>query len=366
MDTNNQSNGEFEEEIIEIANDSVITTISLDTTSGTEISGLNNTATIDLSEDVEEVDGNASVIICSSPIQTNENAAVESQMDGITSVAHDEAAPDVDENVALFRLEFDNEDVFEELATVISSRIREVLISLDRTVAVSVDKENNRITFSKANDGDVFMIDTLPTDKVHKSEVPSYKSVTEALKKMNASKKDATNDANDKPKSGGCWNCGGDHNMRECKEPVNRENIARGKQMFHRTKTERYHLDAEQKFAHFLPGTISDNLREGLGLRKRELPLYIYKMRLYGYPPGWLEEAKVTRSGLTLFNAEVSRHRTAVPPVHEKNNSILVHFSRIRPYLIQPLKTEKSTRSHLIRNNSSVILDSMLPCPMAS
>lgn len=364
MDTNNQSNGGLEEEVNGVANDSVITTISLDTTAGAESSGLNDTATIELGDDVEEVDGSASVIICSSPINKNENASDEAQMDGITSVTHDEAAPDIDENTALFRLEFENEDIFEELATMISSRIREALVSLDKTVTVMVDKENNRITFSKANDGDVFMIDTLPTDKVHKSEVPSYKSVTEALKKMNANKKDATNDANDKPKTGGCWNCGGDHNMRECKEPVNRENIARRKQMFHRTKTERYHLDAEQKFANFVPGTISDNLREGLGLRQRELPLYIYKMRLYGYPPGWLEEAKVTRSGLTLFNAEVSHHR--VSPIDEVNNSILHLFSRIRPYLIQPLKTEKSTRSHLIQNSSSVILDSMLLCPMDS
>lgn len=301
MDTNNQINGSIDEEAGEIVDDSIIT---LDSSCA---NSHNNSAAIELSDevdDVEEVDGNASsVIICSSPNNTNEADFIVSQTEVIPD---EEQKADIEENKALFRLEFESKDVFEELATVICSRIREALASLDKTVTVSVEKQNYRISFAKADDGDMFMIDTLPTDKVHRSEVPSYKSVTEALKKMDANKKKSEDDANNKPKSGGCWNCGGDHNMRECKEPMNRENIARGKQMFMRTKTERYHLDAEQKFAHFQPGTISSHLREALGLRKKELPLYIYKMRLYGYPPGWLEEAKVTRSGLTLFNSEVS------------------------------------------------------------
>lgn len=332
MDSNKESNGDLENEVIELVDDSIISTISLDTSSAADMSGLNNTAAIELSDDiddVEEVDGNASVVICSSPNNTNENGFNVSEMDGISNEKNtDDSAADVEENKSLFRLEFENEEVFDELATVISSRIREAFVSLNKTVTVSVDKQNNRVSFSKADDADIFMIDTLPTDKVHKSEVPSYKSVTEALKKMQAKKKDSANDASDKPKGGGCWNCGGDHNMRDCKEPVNRENIARGKQQFQRTRTERYHLDAEQKFAHFQPGTTSDNLREALGLRKRELPLYIYKMRLYGYPPGWLEEAKVTRSGLTLFNAEVSMLR---PPIDREGlqlSLLLAEFVR--------------------------------------
>lgn len=310
MDSQHQSNGDVDDEMT----DAIHTTTPLDSSSV----NINNTldspaATKSDDGDVDDVVGNASPRIGSPAANTNESESNVSQEAGISNEkATDESPADIDENKSLFRLEFENEDVFDELATVISSRIREALASLNKTVAVSVDKVNNRISFSKTDDTDMFMIDTLPTDKVHKSEVPSYKSVTEALKRMNANRKDAANDANDKPKSGGCWNCGGDHNMRECKEPLNRENIARGRQSFQRTKTERYHLDADQKFAHFLPGTISESLREALGLRKRELPLYIYKMRLYGYPPGWLEEAKVTRSGLTLFNAEVSHASTTI------------------------------------------------------
>lgn len=41
-----------------------------------------------------------------------------------------------------------------------------------------------------------------------------------------------------------------------------------------------------------------------MGLRKNELPPYIYRMRALGYPPGWLEEAKVVYSNLDMFDAE--------------------------------------------------------------
>lgn len=241
-----------------------------------------------------------------SPIQSNgdsENAEELNGNDTTNGETHEESPQSPDEPAEdrpLFHLVFENDESFDELATTISSRIREALAALKKTVSVSVDKANRRIEFAEAN-GDIFMVDTLPTDKVNRSEVPSYKSVVEALKQMSA-----TNKKDDKPKGGGCWNCGGDHNMRECKEPMNRENVSRARQAFQRTKTERYHLDADNKFAQYQPGSISEGLRDALGLRKRELPLYIYKMRLLGYPPGWLEEAKVTRSGLTLFNSEVS------------------------------------------------------------
>lgn len=47
----------------------------------------------------------------------------------------------------------------------------------------------------------------------------------------------------------------------------------------------------------------SDSLREALGLNSASVPMYIYRMRLYGYPPGWLEEAKTkTASGMSMFD----------------------------------------------------------------
>lgn len=52
------------------------------------------------------------------------------------------------------------------------------------------------------------------------------------------------------------------------------------------------------------PGKISPGLREALGLRKNQVPPYIYKMRTVGYPPGWLEEAKFVTSNLEMFDLD--------------------------------------------------------------
>lgn len=64
-------------------------------------------------------------------------------------------------------------------------------------------------------------------------------------------------------------------------------------------------MEDDQKYGHLVPGRISASLRNALGLKRYELPLYIYKMRLLGYPPGWLEEARISHSGIRLFDASV-------------------------------------------------------------
>lgn len=46
----------------------------------------------------------------------------------------------------------------------------------------------------------------------------------------------------------------------------------------------------------------SDVLREALGISTQQLPPYIYQMRILGYPPGHLENAKQSTSGLTMFD----------------------------------------------------------------
>lgn len=63
-------------------------------------------------------------------------------------------------------------------------------------------------------------------------------------------------------------------------------------------------MDDEQKFASFVPGQISNKLRKALGLAKHQLPNHIYKMRTLGYPPGWMEDAKISHSGLTLYDCK--------------------------------------------------------------
>lgn len=46
----------------------------------------------------------------------------------------------------------------------------------------------------------------------------------------------------------------------------------------------------------------SDKLLTALGIDGHSLPPLIYRMRQLGYPPGWLKEAEMENSGLTLYD----------------------------------------------------------------
>jgi hypothetical protein len=51
-----------------------------------------------------------------------------------------------------------------------------------------------------------------------------------------------------------------------------------------------------EKTVNFKPGQISKELRDALGVRDDELPPYIDKMWMHGYPPGY-QKLKVSSSG---------------------------------------------------------------------
>ncbi|KAK3084758.1 hypothetical protein FSP39_018388 [Pinctada imbricata] len=107
-----------------------------------------------------------------------------------------------------------------------------------------------------------------------------------------------------------CFNCGGEHMISECPKPKDFRQISINKKKFieaqglQKQSSLRYHADDEgdPRFAKFKPGVISEDLRQALGITAQELPLYIYRMRVCGYPPGWLEEAKVSTSGISMFD----------------------------------------------------------------
>lgn len=86
-------------------------------------------------------------------------------------------------------------------------------------------------------------------------------------------------------------------------------------------------MEEEQKYAHLTPGKISNKLREALGLNKNQLPPYIYQMRVLGYPPGWLEEAKFVYSNLELFDTD-GKH--VIPDNQRKNQGL--DYKRIVEY----------------------------------
>lgn len=210
----------------------------------------------------------------------------------------------------LVQLVFRDSETFDDLHQVIGQCIRDALFKLKRPTDLIIDKDENCVKVTEIsnekNVDNIFMVDIFPTADANDVEIPDYNSSAIDVLNDETSNETETNDES-KPKTGNCWNCSGDHNMRDCKEKRDPIAISRAKQQFmQRPRTERYHLESEQKYSSLVPGKITDNLRQALGLRSRELPLYIYKMRLYGYPTGWLEDAKINNSGLTLFHSEVS------------------------------------------------------------
>lgn len=110
------------------------------------------------------------------------------------------------------------------------------------------------------------------------------------------------NDARPKKR---CFNCSGDHNLSDCPHPQDAATIAtnRKKHINTRGPNVRYHEDSENKFGHFQPGKISEALRHALGLKHNQLPLFIYRMRVLGYPPGWLLDAEVHQADMKMYDA---------------------------------------------------------------
>ncbi|PSN33534.1 Zinc finger CCHC domain-containing protein 8 [Blattella germanica] len=149
---------------------------------------------------------------------------------------------------------------------------------------------------AQMEDCSLFEIDTKPMVK-NDLAVPTYSQEKEKNKKENEM---------NKPTS--CFNCLGSHSLRDCPLPRDGNVIAQNRRQFINRygslKTSRYHMDDEQKFANLVPGQISSKLSKALGLSKHRLPRYIYRMRLLGYPPGWMEEAKVSHSGLMLYDSQ--------------------------------------------------------------
>ncbi|XP_015594059.1 zinc finger CCHC domain-containing protein 8 homolog isoform X2 [Cephus cinctus] len=151
----------------------------------------------------------------------------------------------------------------------------------------------------------LFTVDTNPKQK-NNYAIPTYgKKYKQLLEKSGTEDKSESKDACT-PKLN-CFNCSGDHNLRDCTKPRDYNNINKNRKE-HNAKMgprySRYHLDDDQRFGHLIPGQISNNLRKALGLKDNDLPKHIYRMRILGYPPGWLEEARLQHSGITLFNSD--------------------------------------------------------------
>lgn len=172
-------------------------------------------------------------------------------------------------------------------------------------LSISDDVANNRIRVAEkiVKKSDDFLVDKTPNSKELKASdeesAPTYrksfgkillsdeKHVEEPARKNYGSNRNT------------CFNCDGSHSLRDCPEPRNMKKINKARNDYNK-KDQRYHEDAENKEG-MVPGKISDDLRAALGITANQIPMHVYRMRVLGYPPGWLEEAKIHNSGLSLF-----------------------------------------------------------------
>ncbi|XP_011634594.1 zinc finger CCHC domain-containing protein 8 homolog [Pogonomyrmex barbatus] len=166
----------------------------------------------------------------------------------------------------------------------------------------------------------LFTIDKQPNAK-NDLDVPTY-----GQKYENAFEESKREQPKDCAPKLNCFNCNGNHNMRDCPLPKNQSNINKNRKEF-ATKHNmgvRYHMNEDQRFSHMVPGHLSQKLRKALGLKENELPKHIYRMRLLGYPPGWLEEARLQHSGLSLFNSD----GVAESDINEEEGEIITDIDR--------------------------------------
>lgn len=178
-----------------------------------------------------------------------------------------------------------------------------------KKLAVELDNKGLEISFfekvmdeSGSSDTPIFTIDSTPSKgRPGAGDVPRYnQSTSEALTNDKADAGDKNGSASRRVMT--CFNCDGDHNLRDCTEPRDQRRINANRKV--KGKTERYHVDLSQKYGHLRPGQISSRLQKALGLKSKDLPVHVFRMRKLGYPPGWLEEAKVSHSGINLFGSD--------------------------------------------------------------
>ncbi|KAM9744474.1 zinc finger CCHC domain-containing protein 8 [Menidia menidia] len=126
-----------------------------------------------------------------------------------------------------------------------------------------------------------------------------------------------------------CFNCGSSsHQLRDCPKPKDMAAINERRKEFNQNSNQslhgmhRYHADeVEERFANYKPGVMSEELLAALGIDGNTLPPLIYRMRQLGYPPGWLKEAEMENSGLSLYDGNASSDGSVTDGSNSQNIS---------------------------------------------
>lgn len=197
----------------------------------------------------------------------------------------------------LLSVNFSSNENYMKTKDTLCVTLKELLRGIDyKSVEAYCSDAESTITFihkEEIQEDELFQMDVTPCP------VPIAYVKYEATKSLESPA--ANENAVSGPKNA-CFNCGTEgHAIKDCTVPKDAKRISKARQNMSK-KNERYHLNPDQRYDAYRPGVISDNLRNALGLKQRELPLHIYHMRVFGYPLGWLEEAKIRNSGLTMFN----------------------------------------------------------------
>lgn len=204
---------------------------------------------------------------------------------------------------------FKDAAAYSELNTLIARCVKNALFYSKKSVICSEDASNFKLTFNEtsSSDNDLFIVDSAPSEEPEIANVIPEYSRSEVIVNDQIVDQIQETETKQKAQANTCFNCDGDHAIKDCTKPKDLNRIKQNRAKFSSNKQsyERYHVDVEQRFGHLVPGELSKDLRNALGLRSKELPMHIYRMRMLGYPPGWLENAKVSGSGLTLFDSEV-------------------------------------------------------------
>nr|XP_019956664.1 PREDICTED: zinc finger CCHC domain-containing protein 8 [Paralichthys olivaceus] len=178
-----------------------------------------------------------------------------------------------------------------------------------------------------------------------------------------------------------CFNCGcGGHQLRDCPKPKDMAAINERRKEFNQNNNQtmqsnqRYHADeVEERFAKYKPGVMSEELLAALGIDGNTLPPLIYRMRQLGYPPGWLKEAEMENSGLTLYDGNAPNNGNTTE--NSKSENISYDVSKLQDFpgfnVAAPDKMKDEfmqygsipLQSHQIKQNYAAYLSNNFPMP---
>lgn len=190
-------------------------------------------------------------------------------------------------DASILRICFKDAATYNELNSLIARCVKNALFYLQKSVICTEDSSSFTLAFNEttAADNSLFIVDSEPCETPEiASVIPEY-SCSEVIinDKIIHQKKD-NEVSTPKAAANTCFNCDGNHAIKDCTLPKDLAKIKQNRSKFTSNKIsyERYHVDVEQRFGHLNAGELSNDLRSALGLRSSDLPTHIYRMRMLG------------------------------------------------------------------------------------